>query len=209
MEVFCVYSSHKIAHWPVIKLGNLILKKSSTRSNIENMSKVPEKETPTAPPSSPVAYSSVAPVFTAPPVAGYPVQQIPLEGRPVVQNQAYPAAYPENYQQQYHPAQPGQIVISPTSQTTPLMVDPNRIKEIEKQQNLHQQLYRQQQQHVQQQQRRRAQSESLIEECCCCCCESLFDSCLCIVGKTIKVIACLFALALIGLLIMHFLGFNV
>ena len=169
------------------------------------MSKVPEKETPTAPPSSAVAYPSAATVITAPPVAGYPLQQIPMQGVPMVQNQPYPTAYPQNYQQQYHPTQSGQIAISPTSQTTPLMVDANGIALQEVQHSLQQQ----QRQTHQQQRRRRVSSLSSIsttaseqsasEDCCdvCCYCSSGFN-CLCnIIGKMFSAIIVLFVIALI------------
>ena len=166
------------------------------------MSKVPEKETSTAPPSSAVAYPSAAPVITAPPVAGYPLQQIPMQGVPMVQNQPYPAAYPQSYQQQS-----GQIVISPTSQTTPLMVDANGIALQEVQHSLQQQ----QRQTHQQQRRRRVSSLSSIsttaseqsasEDCCdvCCYCSSGFN-CLCnIIGKMFSAIIVLFVIALFGI----------
>ena len=181
------------------------------------MSKIPEKETPTAPPSSAVAYPTVASVITAPPVAGYPLQQIPMQGVPMVQNQPYPTAYPQNYQQQYHPTQSGQIAISPTSQTTPLMVDANGIALQEVQHSLQQQ----QRQTHQQQRRIRVSSLSSISttasedcgdvccccfevfnDCCCCCCSSGFN-CLCkIIGKMFSVITVLFVIALIW----HFLN---
>ena len=79
---------------------------------------------------------------------------LPLQG---VQSQPNPVAYPQNYQQQYHPTQPGQIVIYPTSQTTPLMGDANGV-ELQKIQNTLQQQQRQ----AQQQQKRKARSVSSI-----------------------------------------------
>ena len=178
------------------------------------MSTVSEKETPTANPSSAAAYPSVAPVITAPPVAGYPLQQIPMQGVPMVQNQPYPAAYPQNYQQQHHPTQPGKIVIYPTSQTTPLMVDANGIALQKVQHSLQQQ----QRQAHQQQRRRRVSSISttasedccdvccccfeVCNDCCCCCCSSGFN-CLCkIIGKIFSFLTVLFVIALIW----HFLN---
>ena len=175
------------------------------------MSKVPEKETPTAPRPNEIAYPSTALVTTAPPVAGYSVQQIQLQGVPVVQNQPYPAAYPPNYQQQYHRTQFGQIVISPTSQTTPLMVDANGIALEEIQHSL-----QQQQRQAHQQRRRRVSSISSVStldsegccdvccccfevcnDCCCCCCSSGFN-CLCkIIGKIFTILAVLFVIALV------------
>ena len=118
------------------------------RENIrKNMSKTPKK-IKTAPPPYRVASPSAAPVVNSPVVAYYPAQQTPLP---------YPAAYQ---------TQPGQIVISPTSQTpliiqqTPLVIQQNP-----------------QQPPRAQQQRRRAQSniDSKAVACCllrvaCCCC---------------------------------------
>ena len=174
------------------------------------MSKVPEKETPTAPRPNEIAYPSTALVTTAPPVAGYSVQQIQLQGVPVVQNRPYPATYPPNYQQQYHSTQLDQIVISSTSQTTPLMVDANGIALEEIQHSL------QQQRQAQQQRRRRVSSISSVStldsegccdvccccfevcnDCCCCCCSSGFN-CLCkIIGKIFTILAVLFVIALV------------
>jgi len=151
------------------------------------MSKSPEKETPTAPSPSEVAPTPAA-VITTPPAAlkgyytcppqnqqpkGYPVQQIPLQGIPAAQ--PYPAAYP----QQYHPTQPGQIAIYPTSQSTPLIVDVSGVADYLKDQMTTSdnaqlvQYFQQNQQQAQQQGRRNQREEkSDCDDCCKC-----FNSC--------------------------------
>ena len=117
---------------------------------------------------------------------GYPVQQIPLQGLTVVQNQPYPAAYPQNYHQHYHPAQPGQIVISPTTQTTPLMV--------ESKSGWIQNLTQQQRQTHQQQRRARGESSSFVKVCCECCCECCFGEDCCDDFKSLcTVLGCIIA----------------
>ena len=139
------------------------------------MSKTPEK-VPIAPPPYDVASPSAAPVVTAPAVAEYPAQQIPLP---------YPAAYP---QEQYHPTQPSQIVIAPTAQT-PLMV-----------------IQQNPQQQPQAQQQIDSDSDCCCDACvacgacclclkvcndcgCCCCCKIIF--------KILSVMTVLFIIALI------------
>merc|ERR1712126_713119 len=157
---------------------------------IENMTNVSEKETPTAPPPNEVASPTAAPVPTAPPVAlkgyytcpprnqqpkGYPVQQIPLQGIPAIQNQPYPAAspqhYPQQYPQQYHPTQPGQIAIYPTSQSTPLIVDASGVVDYLKDQMTSSdnvQLFQQMQQNQQQGRRKQREQKSDWDDCCKC-----------------------------------------
>ena len=176
-----------------------IFKKKSFREQkiSENMSRSQEKETPTAPPPNEVHSPSVPSVITSPPVAGYPVQQIPLQGVPMVQNQPYPAAYPQHYQQQYHPTQPGQIVISPIAQTTPLMGGASGVHQF------------QDNQQYQQQENNDSEDCCDVFSCCleicndcfCCCCDMIFNS----IGKLLKFISTLFVLALIAGLILHFL----
>ena len=180
---------------------------------------LPAKETPTAPPLNDAAAPPAAPVTTPPPVAGYPIQQIPLQGVPTVQSQPYPTAYPQNYQQQYHATQPGQIVIYPTSQTTPLMGDANGIELQQVQHTLHQQ--QQQQRQAQHQQRRKARSVSSISidsddcdgfcccldvcnDCCCCCCSSIFDLFCSLLGKIFGFLSSLMAFIVIAWLVYHF-----
>ena len=180
---------------------------------------LPAKETPTAPPLNDAAAPPAAPVTTPPPVAGYPIQQIPLQGVPTVQSQPYPTAYPQNYQQQYHATQPEQIVIYPTSQTTPLMSDANGIELQQVQHTLHQQ--QQQQRQAQHQQRRKARSVSSISidsddcdgfcccldvcnDCCCCCCSSIFDLFCSLLGKIFGFLSSLMAFIVIAWLVYHF-----
>ena len=193
------------------KLNFKFSKKSFREQKIsENMSRSPEKETPTAPPPNEVHSPSVPSVITSPPVAGYPVQQIPLQGVPMVQNQPYPAAYPQHYQQQYHPTQPGQIVISPIAQTTPLMGGASGVHQFQDNQQ-----YQQQAQLQYARTKDRSEENNDSEDCCdvfsccleicndcfCCCCDMIFNS----IGKLLKFICTLFVLALIAGLILHFL----
>ena len=180
---------------------------------------LPAKETPTAPPLNDAAAPPAAPVTTPPLVAGYPIQQIPLQEVPTVQSQPYPTAYPQNYQQQYHATQPGQILIYPTSQTTPLMGDANGIELQQVQHTLHQQ--QQQQRQAQHQQRRKARSVSSISidsddcdgfcccldvcnDCCCCCCSSIFDLFCSLLGKIFGFLSSLMAFIVIAWLVYHF-----
>ena len=124
----------------------------------------------------------------------------------MVQSHSYPAAHPQNYQQQYHPVsndltscklQPGQIVISLTSQRTPSESKSGWI------QNLTQQ---QRQTHQQQRMRARGESPSFVNECCeCCfgedCCDDMKSLCIClgcIVAVIAVVAAVIFFAALIG-----------
>ena len=181
---------------------------------------LPAKETPTAPPLNDAAYQPAAPVTAPPPVAGYPIQQIPLQGVPTVQSQPYPTAYPQNYQQEYHATEPGQIVIYPTSQTTPLMGDANGIELQQVQHTLHQQ-QQQQQRQARHQQRRKARSVSSISidsddcdgfccclkvcnDCCCCCCSSIFDLFCSLLGKIFGFLSSLMAFIVIAWLVYHF-----
>merc|ERR1712131_353813 len=154
---------------------------------------VPTKSTaPTAAPTALKGY------FTCPPQTqqpkGYPVQQIPLQGMPIVQNQPYPQAHPQHYQQYYPPTQPGQIVVYP-NQSTPLIIDASGAVEYLKEQmpspQAVQQMQQNQQQHRQQHQqkqtrRTRRRSEPYCADCsndcdnfcyCLFCCW-IFD-CLC------------------------------
>ena len=180
---------------------------------------LPAKETPTAPPLNDAAAPPAATVTTPPPVAGYPIQQISLQGVPTVQSQPYPTAYPQNYQQQYHATQSGQIVIYPTSQSTPLMGDANGIELQQVQHTLHQQ--QQQQRQAQHQQRRKARSVSSISidsddcdgfcccldvcnDCCCCCCSSIFDLFCSLLGKIFGFLSSLMAFIVIAWLVYHF-----
>ena len=217
MEVFCIYFSHKspLAGHKIFQL-NFEHSKKSKKKNKREMS--PGKETPTAPPPNEVTSSSAVPelpVTLAPPVAGYPIQQIPLQEVPMVQHPPYPAAYPQNYQQQYHPTQPGQTLIYPTSQTTPLMGDANEVELQQVKHSLHHQ-----QQQARQQQRRRVSSIETIDsdDCCdgfcccldicndycCCCCKSIFDLLCNLIGKIFGAFTSLMAFILIAWLIYHF-----
>ena len=140
------------------------------------MSKTPEK-IETAPQPYEVASPSAAPVINSPAVAYYPEQQIPLP-------------YPAPYQ-----TQPGQIVNSPTSQTsliiqqTPLVIQQNP-----------------QQPPRAQQQGRRSRID-IDSNCCCravaCClclkvCDDLGCCCCCkIIFKILSVITVFVIIALI------------
>ena len=176
------------------------------------------KETPTAPPpDEATSPSTVVQVTTTPPVAGYAMQQTPLQGVPMVQNPPYPTAYSQNYQQQYHPTQPGQIVIYPTSQTTPLMNDANGVQLQQMQDSPQQQP---QQQQAKQRERRRARSIESIDsddccdgfcccldvcnDCCCCCCNSIFDLLCSLLGKILGFCVSVFTFIIIAGLIFHF-----
>ena len=80
------------------------------------MSNSSEKETGSANPSREVTSPSATPVVTAPPTTlkvydigptqnqqpkEYPVQQIPMQGIPSIQNQSNSSVYPQHYPQQY------------------------------------------------------------------------------------------------------------
>ena len=134
---------------------------------------------------------------------GYPVQQGYLiqQGIPTIQNQPFPAAYPQNYSQQYpqqyHPTQPGHKVVYPTSQSTPLIGDANGV-ERQKMTGLQHTLQHYQRE-APQQQRRRARSETNCCElfcdcentCCEDCCDGMKSLCVClaVIGICIAIAA--------------------
>ena len=137
---------------------------------------------PTAPPAALKGYYTCPPQTQQP--KGYPVQQIPLQGMQVIQNQPYQQAYPHYTQHQYQPTQPGQIAIYPTSQSTPLIIDASGVvdylkdqipsSEALQQMQQNQPNYPRQQHQPQQQRRRKRNQEDDCDDCCKClnCCDT-------------------------------------